>query len=77
MVDLDRIFRERIAELDGVKPEEVTVEYIRQQREKRIYPDARFNIYSSYVCGGIGLAHFTRNELNRVERGVDEIMKMI
>ncbi|MGD9276579.1 MAG: hypothetical protein PVJ67_05380 [Candidatus Pacearchaeota archaeon] len=39
---LDELFIRLIAEHDGIKPEEVTCEYIEQQKEKRIYPNGRF-----------------------------------
>jgi len=58
-----------ISEADGVRPEEVTVEYIRQQREKRIYPDTRFEP-TDY-----GLFSFTRRELDKIEMLADEFMR--
>ena len=41
MDKLEAMFTNLIAEQDGVKPEEVTVAYIHEQREKRIYSHMR------------------------------------
>jgi hypothetical protein len=35
---LDRFLSEKIAGIEGISPEEVTVEYLHKQREERIYP---------------------------------------
>jgi len=37
---LDEMFSRLIAAVDGIRPEEVTVEYIHNQREEKIYPNA-------------------------------------
>ena len=37
-----------IAEKDKTEPKAITIKYIRQQREKLIYPNARHNIGSNY-----------------------------
>ena len=75
-INLHSRFDKLIAGSGGVKPEEVTGGYIGQQREERIYPNARFNIYSSYVCGGAGLLHLTRNESNEIGKIIDDIMNL-
>ena len=67
---LDSYLTRKIVEMDGVEPEDVTVEYIRQQREKKIYPNTRYDVPE-------GLISLTRNEWNRLEAHVDEIMKRL
>lgn len=39
---LSTLYRNLMAVVDNIKPEEVTVNYIHEKREKEIYPDARF-----------------------------------
>ncbi|MBR9701426.1 hypothetical protein GOV13_00725 [Candidatus Pacearchaeota archaeon] len=68
--DLETFFINEIAKIDGVKPEEVTVEYIRQQRVKRIYPNTRFK-------PGYGLYSFTGNEWDKIEVLADEFMALM
>lgn len=58
-----------IAEKDGIKPEEVTVEYIRQQREKR-FNDLRYDCPEGLIC-------FTGNEWNKIEKIADKQMELI
>ncbi len=63
---------ELIARREGVRPEDVTVEYIRLQRELRLYPTTRYNL--SGTMGGYdptGLLFLTRNEFDASERRVD------
>lgn len=72
---LDSIFTRLIAAKDNVDQKEVTVEYIRQQREKLIYPNVRYNVGSTY--GGYdhdGLLFLTRNELKDIGELIDEFM---
>ena len=40
-LSLDEYLSHLIAEVDGVKPEEVTIAYILKQRQKRFYPKDR------------------------------------
>jgi len=64
---LNKIFTNLIAKKNGVKPEEVTVEYIGQQREK-IHPNTRFKPpYNNLIS-------FTKNELKGVGRYIDSVM---
>lgn len=67
---LNEYLKNLIAKKDCVKPEEVTLQYIHNQREKRIYPNTR------YDCP-IGLKSFTRNELEQLEEAVDNYMKIV
>jgi len=64
-----------IAEKDGVKPEEVTGDYIHKQREKIIYPNMRFNLGPNYTLCGI--KSFTLDQLNRIESIVSELMQHV
>jgi hypothetical protein len=67
-----------IAEKEGIKPEQVTVSYIREQREKRLYKTIRYNIGSEY--GGYdltGLKVFTGDELDDFEKHADEFFNSI
>jgi hypothetical protein len=69
-VSLDEYLTNLIAEMDGVRPEAVTVEYIHEQREKRIYPTAR------YDCSPL-LISLTREEFGVLEEWVDRKIKEI
>lgn len=75
---LDDLLRKLIAAQEGIDPEQVTVEYIRKQRERRFYPSTRYSIGSKY--GGYdstGLIFLTREELEAIERRVDaELAKL-
>ncbi len=82
---LDQYLRLLIAEEDGVRPEQVTVEYIHEQREKFLYPITRYNIggrYGGYVGVGMTpsssvqdrLRFFTREELGALAQSVDARM---
>ena len=65
--DLGTLFTRKIAEMEGIPVEKVTVEYIRQQREKRIYPNIKYE-------APLGLWFFTGKELDRIEFLNDEFM---
>ena len=69
---LEAFLNKRIAELDGIRPEDVTVEYIRAQREQLYYPGTRLDVGSEY--GGYdttGLEVLTRDEIDeRVQSGL-------
>ncbi|MCK5211367.1 hypothetical protein KAJ89_01570 [Candidatus Parcubacteria bacterium] len=67
--NLESFFNEAIAEIDGVKPEDVTVEYIRKQREKLIYPTTRFD-------APFGLVSFTGEEWEKIEQLTDELLAL-
>jgi hypothetical protein len=65
---LERFLERLIAQRDGVRPEDVTEEYIRRKRAERVYPIARFEIGSNY--GGYdttGLQVLTRAEVDEAE----------
>lgn len=73
---LAQLLNRLIAEKDRITPEQVTVAYIRHQREKLFYGSSRYNISSSY--GGhslIGLTSLTRNESDRITKIIDEIIQ--
>jgi hypothetical protein len=69
---LDELLRRQIAEKLGMAPEDVTIEFLDELLEKRIYPSARFNIGSQY--GGYdnsNLVVLTREELASIEKAVE------
>lgn len=75
---LDEYLTRLISEKEGIKREEVTVEYMHQQRMNKIYPKAKFEIGSDY--GGYdttGLAVYSRDELDDIEKSVDKELKKI
>lgn len=75
---LNDVLTHLISEQDGVPPEKVTVEYIREQREKRIYRTARYNIGSDYGGYGTeGLQFLTHEELDAIEQRSVAMMKEI
>lgn len=65
--DLGTFLKRLIAEVDEVKPEEVTVEYIREQR-KKLYRTLRFPCEE-------GLKSYTLDELDEIKREADEFLK--
>ena len=75
---LEDRFNRIIAKLDNISEQDVTVEYIRQQREKIIYPTTRFDSGSEYGgYDGKGLKFLTRNEFDELERKVNIRQKSI
>jgi hypothetical protein len=69
---LERFFQRLIAARDGVRPEDVTEEYIRKQRAAVVYPNVRFEVSSRY--GGYdttSLQVLTRSEVAAVEDRVE------
>ena len=66
-----------IAQLDGIRPEDVTVAYIHEQREKKIYPTTKFDIGSDYSAYGTGLKFYTLEQLDFIEKLVDELLEKI
>ena len=62
---LDSLFTRLIAECDNVNQRDVTVEYIRERREEKIYPDRHFNLGSKYGgYEGFGLTFLTRRQID-------------
>ena len=64
---LAQFFCALIAARDDVPVEEVTLDYIREQREKRVYPTARYEVHSTY--GGAqqhDLRQLTRQEVEKI-----------
>jgi hypothetical protein len=74
---LDSLFTRLIAEKEGVATEKITVEYIRQQREKRFYPFMRYDIGCDYGGYDDDLHFYTRDEFDEIEKKVDEVMSHI
>lgn len=73
--ELEVLITRLIAEQEGIPEEKVTVEYIREQREKRFYPNTRYNIGSDY--GGydaVGLKFSTIQELLDLESRADKFL---
>jgi hypothetical protein len=62
---LDQLLTRLIAKKDNISEEQVTLEYIRQQRKEEFYPTTRYNVSSSY--GGYCSHHLkflTRQEID-------------
>jgi len=72
-LSLEQMLKTLIANRERIMPEQVTLEYIREQRRHRFYRVTRYNIDSP--SGGystIGLDVFTCEELNHIQRQIDE-----
>ncbi|MFH1787224.1 MAG: hypothetical protein ABH811_00305 [archaeon] len=54
-----------IAKAEGINPEDVTVTYIHEQREKNIYPNVRYDCPEELIL-------MTRNEFDELEKAVWE-----
>jgi hypothetical protein len=70
-VHLEELLQELIAAQDGVRPQDVTVDYIQNQREKRFYPNTRNDGDSKY--GGYNsrrLRFLSRNEFDAISEKV-------
>ena len=66
---LEQYLTRLIAAHEGIQPSQVTLEYIRNQREKLVYPDTRYDTCSNY--GGYrndGLEVLTRSEVEQLEQ---------
>jgi hypothetical protein len=69
---LEELLQELIAVQDGIRPEDVTVDYIQHQREKRFYPSTRYDIDSKY--GGYDsrrMRFLSRDEFDSISDRVD------
>jgi len=66
----EKLLNKLIAAHEGIKPEDVTLEYIREQRRRRIYPDAHYDSED-------GLASLSLRELDLLEEYVDQRMKQL
>lgn len=73
--NLGQYLTQLIAAADAVRPEEVTPEYIHEQRETRIYPHVRYNLGSDYggYCSD-GLEFLTVEEFNRLRQEIDSYL---
>jgi hypothetical protein len=70
---LEKYLERLIAEREHVRPEQVTEEYIRNERARKIYPNVRYETDSGY--GGyctIGLQVLTRDEIDGAARRMDD-----
>jgi hypothetical protein len=77
-VSLDDLLTRLIAAQEGIRPEEVTTEYIHEQREARIYPAAKPNngtTYGGYHAGRLRV--FSRAEIDQLERDAEEKLREI
>ena len=75
---LDEKLTRLICEHEGISPDELTIDYIHKQREKRFYPNTRYDLDSIY--GGystIGLKVYTLNELNEIKNQVHKKMDLL
>lgn len=66
---LEELFKRLIAARDGVNTDDVTVQYIHEMREKKLYPTTRYDISSEY--GGYdqtNLAVLTGQELDALAK---------
>jgi hypothetical protein len=73
---LEDFLTRRIATEEKINPDEVTVEYIHEQRKKRYYPNTRYNIgsdYSGYIH--TGLKFLTGVEIEEIKKGADRFIK--
>jgi hypothetical protein len=69
---LDVLFTRLIADQDNVNQNNVTPEYIRKQREEKIYPNQTFDLGSDYGgYDGFGLTFLSRNEIKKIFRETD------
>jgi hypothetical protein len=69
---LEELLTRLIATQEGIRQDEVTVEYIHEQRKQHLYPTIRYDIGTEY--GGYsteGLKFFTQDELEDIEQQVD------
>ncbi|HAT73771.1 MAG: hypothetical protein US30_C0004G0131 [Candidatus Moranbacteria bacterium GW2011_GWF2_36_839] len=67
MSNLKKLFKDLIAIEDGVKSEDVTPQYIHEQREKRIIPFIRYQ-------DDPWLINLTQTEWQEIEKDLDGIM---
>lgn len=73
---LEKYFERLIAKKESVRPEDVTEEYIRNERSRKIYPVVRYDIDSNY--GGYcstGLMVLTRDEIKNATSQMEQARK--
>jgi hypothetical protein len=73
--EVDSYLKCLIAEKEGISPEQVSVRYIHEQREKRIYKTKRYDIGSDY--GGYdssGLTVLTGEQLDEIDDRADKFL---
>ena len=68
-----------IAEIDGVEPaEDVNVDYLLENRSKRVYPIIKFDHDSEYGGYDIeGLLNLSRDDLENLDTEADEFLEEI
>jgi len=72
MSHLETLLTELIAQHDHVRPEDVTLDYIRKQRESKVTPNLRFEVGSELGgYDGADVHFYTETELADLERKVD------
>ncbi len=72
---MDNYLKQLIADKDGIKPEQVSVRYIHEQREKYLYKTKRYDIGSDY--GGYelsGLTVLTGTELDEIDGRAEKFL---
>ncbi|MFA7062041.1 MAG: hypothetical protein WC156_14635 [Pedobacter sp.] len=72
---LNTLLNQLISNHDHIRTDQVTIEYIRQQREAHVYPSTVFDIGSDY--GGYdvtGLLFKTRDGFEKMEADVDQFL---
>jgi len=58
-----------------VNPQDITVEYIRSERRRRLYPKIRYKIHSPYGgYGHSGVRSVTREEIAAIAKDVEDRM---
>lgn len=72
---LSTLLDQLISNHDHIRADQVTIEYIRQQREANVYPTAVFDIGSDYGgYDGTGLIFKTREGFEKMESDVDRFL---
>lgn len=77
--NLERFVVRLIAEQENVEPDDVTLDYIRRQRDNNVYPKMRFERSSQY--GGYivhdDFVNYSRDEIKRLVKESFEGLKSI
>jgi len=73
---VDELQRQLIAERLGLRPEEITTEFMDRYLEEKVYPTVRFETGSA--LGGYDNSHLrvlTRTEFEEIRREADELFE--
>lgn len=74
--EMEEFLNQLIARTEGIRPEDVTSEYMRLQREWRFYPDMRYDIGSDPGMLNIQPPKFlTEHEMDAVEEHVERKLR--